>query len=125
VGIRLSCRCLRGRTLTSHANEASGEVPAPNLPCLNGIVFARTQSMNTSPRGTEPVGWRANFLPRIRFRRTRRQGPVWVTEALFPHYLVCPVQLAHSRPPRPGTLPVSVMSSTLEVVGRLSLTRDA
>jgi transcriptional antiterminator RfaH len=27
------------------------------------------------------------FLPRIRFRRTRRQGPVWVTEALFPHYL--------------------------------------
>lgn len=27
------------------------------------------------------------FLPRIRFRRTRRQGPVWVTEALFPNYL--------------------------------------
>jgi len=27
------------------------------------------------------------FLPRIRFRRTRRQGPVWVTEALFPNYV--------------------------------------
>ncbi len=27
------------------------------------------------------------FLPRIRFRRKRRQGPVWVTEALFPNYL--------------------------------------
>lgn len=28
-----------------------------------------------------------SFLPRIRFRRARRQGPVWVTEALFPNYL--------------------------------------
>jgi transcriptional antiterminator RfaH len=28
-----------------------------------------------------------SFLPRIRFRRTRRQGPVWVTEALFPNYV--------------------------------------
>jgi transcriptional antiterminator RfaH len=27
------------------------------------------------------------FLPRIRFRRPARQGPVWVTEALFPNYL--------------------------------------
>jgi len=27
------------------------------------------------------------FLPRIRFRRKRRHGPVWVTEALFPNYL--------------------------------------
>jgi len=27
------------------------------------------------------------FLPRIRFRRTRRQGPVWATEALFPNYV--------------------------------------
>ena len=27
------------------------------------------------------------FLPRIRFKRSRRQGPVWVTEALFPNYL--------------------------------------
>ncbi|MBE0545468.1 MAG: hypothetical protein IH623_29375 [Verrucomicrobia bacterium] len=27
------------------------------------------------------------FLPRIRFRRKTRQGPAWVTEALFPGYL--------------------------------------
>jgi transcriptional antiterminator RfaH len=27
------------------------------------------------------------FLPRIRFRRATRQGPAWVTEALFPNYL--------------------------------------
>src|SRR5271154_6203505 len=27
------------------------------------------------------------FVPRIRFRRTTRRGPVWVTEALFPNYL--------------------------------------
>jgi transcriptional antiterminator RfaH len=29
----------------------------------------------------------AVLLPRIRFRRSTRQGPVWVTEALFPNYL--------------------------------------
>ena len=27
------------------------------------------------------------YLPRIRFRRHTRRGPVWVTEALFPNYL--------------------------------------
>jgi len=27
------------------------------------------------------------FVPRIRFRRVTRRGPVWVTEALFPNYL--------------------------------------
>ena len=27
------------------------------------------------------------FFPRIRFKRTTRKGPVWVTEALFPNYL--------------------------------------
>jgi len=27
------------------------------------------------------------FLPRIRFRRSTRSGPAWVTEALFPNYL--------------------------------------
>src|SRR5450759_1435950 len=27
------------------------------------------------------------FLPRIRFRHATRQGPAWVTEALFPGYL--------------------------------------
>lgn len=27
------------------------------------------------------------FNPRIRFRRSTKQGPVWVTESLFPNYL--------------------------------------
>src|SRR5260370_42339360 len=27
------------------------------------------------------------YLPRIRFKRSTRQGPVWFTEALFPNYL--------------------------------------
>ena len=27
------------------------------------------------------------FLPRVRFKRATRQGPAWVTEALFPNYL--------------------------------------
>jgi transcriptional antiterminator RfaH len=27
------------------------------------------------------------FLPRVRFKRTTRQGTSWVTEALFPNYL--------------------------------------
>lgn len=27
------------------------------------------------------------FLPRIRFRRPTRRGPVWFTEAMFPNYL--------------------------------------
>lgn len=35
-------------------------------------------------RGVEGV---EVFLPRVRFRRTTRQGLTWVTEALFPNYL--------------------------------------
>jgi transcriptional antiterminator RfaH len=27
------------------------------------------------------------FLPRVRFKRATKQGPAWVTEALFPNYL--------------------------------------
>jgi transcriptional antiterminator RfaH len=36
------------------------------------------------------------FLPRIRFRRKTRQGPAWVTEALFPNYLFARFDWAHS-----------------------------
>lgn len=32
-------------------------------------------------------GASAVFLPRIRFRKATRRGPVWFTEALFPNYL--------------------------------------
>ena len=34
------------------------------------------------------------FLPRIRFKRATRRGPVWFTEALFPNYLFTRFDLA-------------------------------
>lgn len=34
------------------------------------------------------------FLPRIRFRRSTHDGPVWFTEALFPNYLFARFDLA-------------------------------
>src|SRR6266702_8086274 len=34
------------------------------------------------------------FLPRIRFKRSTRRGPVWFTEALFPNYLFARFDLA-------------------------------
>jgi len=34
------------------------------------------------------------FLPRVRFRRPTRQGPAWVTEALFANYLFARFELA-------------------------------
>ncbi len=36
----------------------------------------------------------AIFLPRIRFKRATRRGPVWFTEALFPNYLFARFNLA-------------------------------
>ena len=36
------------------------------------------------------------YLPRIRFKRATRRGPVWFTEALFPNYLFAWFQLAAS-----------------------------
>jgi transcriptional antiterminator RfaH len=44
------------------------------------------------------------YLPRIRFKRATRRGPVWFTEALFPNYLfarfdlsVCLRRVCHAR----------------------------
>jgi len=34
------------------------------------------------------------YLPRIRFKRSTRRGPVWFTEALFPNYLFARFDLA-------------------------------
>ncbi len=36
------------------------------------------------------------FSPRIRFKRSTRRGPVWVTEALFPSYLFAKFNRLHS-----------------------------
>jgi transcriptional antiterminator RfaH len=62
----------------------TGDMPADrNWFCLRSqpkhehIAAAHLKKMN----GVEV------FLPRIRYRRSRRRGLVWVTEALFPNYL--------------------------------------
>jgi len=34
------------------------------------------------------------YLPRIRYRRSTRRGPAWITEALFPGYLFAHFRLA-------------------------------
>src|SRR5438105_2868494 len=34
------------------------------------------------------------YLPRIRFKRSTRDGPAWFTEALFPNYLFARFELA-------------------------------
>jgi transcriptional antiterminator RfaH len=34
------------------------------------------------------------YLPRIRFKRSTKRGPVWFTEALFPNYLFARFELA-------------------------------
>ena len=34
------------------------------------------------------------YLPRVRFKRVTRRGPVWFTEALFPNYLFARFDLA-------------------------------
>jgi transcriptional antiterminator RfaH len=36
------------------------------------------------------------FLPRVRYRRTTRRGPAWVTEALFLNYLFARFDLVNS-----------------------------
>lgn len=65
-----------------------GEVLAP-IPAIPQWYCLRSQSKHEhiASRHVSQVAGVETFLPRIRFRRTRRQGPVWVTEALFPHYL--------------------------------------
>src|ERR1035437_7163225 len=46
------------------------------------------------------------YLPRVRFKRATRRGPVWFTEALFPNYLFARVTL--------GEGPVHVIRQDLQ-----------
>jgi len=68
--------------------EDSREAPASNL-ALFGWFCLRSQSKHEhiAARHVGQLAGVETFLPRIRFRRRRRQGPVWVTEAFFPSYL--------------------------------------
>lgn len=70
------------------ANASPGEThtASPALPqwfCLR----SHSKHEHIAARHVNRLEGVQTFLPRIRFRRTRRQGPVWVTEALFPNYL--------------------------------------
>jgi transcriptional antiterminator RfaH len=57
--LRLAWYCLRSQVKQEH-------IAAKHLQGLQGVEV---------------------FLPRIRFRRATRRGPVWFTEAMFPNYL--------------------------------------
>src|SRR5271163_3895499 len=74
------------------------------------------------------------FLPRIRFRRPARRGPVWVTEALFPNYLFArfdwqkSLRLVHHSPGVSGVVHFGLRWPTIpdEVIDQLrdSLGKD-
>lgn len=67
------------------------------------------------------------FLPRIRFRRPSRKGPVWVTEALFPNYLFArfdwhkSLRLVHHSPGVSGVVHFGLRWPTIpdEVINQL------
>jgi transcriptional antiterminator RfaH len=70
------------------------------------------------------------FLPRIRFRRPTRRGPVWVTEALFPNYLFArfdwqkSLHLVHHSPGVSGVVHFGLRWPTIpdEVINELRTT---
>src|SRR5258705_250702 len=66
-------------------NGARNEPPALQRAwfCLR----ARSKHEHIAARHLQQMTDVEVFLPRIRFRRKTRQGPAWVTEALFPNYL--------------------------------------
>ena len=59
------------------------EIALPQWFCLR----SQPKHEHIAARHVSQLTGVGTFLPRIRFRRTRRQGPVRVTEALFPNYL--------------------------------------
>jgi len=76
------------------------------------------------------------FNPRIRFKRSTRRGPVWVTESLFPNYLFArfdwkeTLRLVHHTPGVAGivhfgtrwpTIPDAVMEDLRATVGEEEL----
>jgi len=68
--------------------EDSREAPAPDLALPQWFCLrSHPKHEHIAARHVSRLAGVETFLPRIRFRRTRRQGPVWVTEALFPNYL--------------------------------------
>jgi transcriptional antiterminator RfaH len=50
-------------------------------------IYAQPKHEHIAAAGLRRIQGVDVFLPRLRFRRATRRGPVWVTEALFPNYL--------------------------------------
>lgn len=63
---------------------AAEAAPSPAWFCLR----SQPKHEHIAARQLRQVSGVEVFLPRIRFRRKTRQGVVWVTEALFPNYLL-------------------------------------
>jgi transcriptional antiterminator RfaH len=59
-------------------------------------VRSKTKHEHLAAAHLEKEGGVEVYLPRIRFRRATRRGPVWFTEALFPGYLFVRFDLAAS-----------------------------
>jgi transcriptional antiterminator RfaH len=68
--------------VTSHSASSSHDSPLAWF-CLR----SQPKHEHIAARHLRQLAGLDVFLPRIRFQRKSRLGPVWVTEALFPNYL--------------------------------------
>jgi transcriptional antiterminator RfaH len=79
-------------SILAGATEASGARPAPAWFCVRSQPkHEHIAAVHLAKDPTLEV-----YLPRIRFKRATRRGPVWFTEALFPNYLFVRFELALS-----------------------------
>ena len=72
------------------AGDIGGAAPVPAWFCLR--TQPKHEHIAAGHLKSEP-GIEV-YLPRIRFKRSTRRGPVWFTEALFPNYLFARFDLA-------------------------------
>ncbi len=79
--------------MTRSAEESTGSIPtAPAWFCVR--TQPKHEHIAAGHLKDEPDI--EVYLPRIRFKRSTRRGPVWFTEALFPNYLFARFDLAAS-----------------------------
>src|SRR5882724_3492399 len=70
--------------MTRSAEESTGSIPtAPAWFCIR--TQPKHEHIAAGHLKDEPDV--EVYLPRIRFKRSTRRGPVWFTEALFPSYV--------------------------------------
>jgi transcriptional antiterminator RfaH len=71
----------------AHASRASGQIEHLASEPAWFCVQTQTKREHIAASNLRQDARIEVFLPRIRFRRSTRRGPTWVTEALFPGYL--------------------------------------